>query len=531
MKLPLPRLFSRLLVGATIASIFSVIVFITYVLIGVFAGAHAQSQAMFLYTSGIVGLIVAEVRQILSIVTLVVQWVASKKLDKKPREIAVLILSLIPFMVIVVLLATVVVYLNERRKQVRPERRKELEEEAKEVGIDTLIDAGTNSLSSMASNGPSVTTATKPVLSLRQMQTLHAIHRVVGPTAATNVAGLPNGLLPLVSVALVATVLTTGSVALSRVPQVVTVPVGTIHEYTLPVGSAVKSITAGPDGNLWFTTFTNQIGRMTPSGVIHFFPLPAGSSPGSITTGPDGNLWITDTNTDILTSSAPIWRMTPSGVVQKFPVFIGNGLLDQIIRGPDGNLWFTASGHGIADGSVVWRITTSGKATPVTSLNGKFAGDITVGPDGNIWFTEFSGITGAGSIGRMTPNGTLTTFPLPATDTGGRLNNITKGPDGNLWFTQNAATVGRMTLNGTFQIFNHLSGSAIGITAGPDGNLWFAEGGSKIARITPQGKVTEFHIPSGSNPMEMTKGPDGNLWFTEQSTSKTAPDNIGRITP
>ena len=39
-----------------------------------------------------------------------------------------------------------------------------------------------------------------------------------------------------------------------------------------------EDLTAGPDGNLWFTTvaFTdrNKIGRITPSGQITEFPIP-----------------------------------------------------------------------------------------------------------------------------------------------------------------------------------------------------------------------------------------------------------------
>ena len=54
-------------------------------------------------------------------------------------------------------------------------------------------------------------------------------------------------------------------------------------------------ITAGPDGNLWFTEqYRNTIGRMTPAGVVTEFPVPTrNAAPAGITTGPDGNLWFT----------------------------------------------------------------------------------------------------------------------------------------------------------------------------------------------------------------------------------------------
>ncbi len=65
-------------------------------------------------------------------------------------------------------------------------------------------------------------------------------------------------------------------------------------------------ITAGPDGNLWFTEGFGvpagspelaraAIGRITLEGAITEFPLPqADSAPVGITAGPDGNLWFTE---------------------------------------------------------------------------------------------------------------------------------------------------------------------------------------------------------------------------------------------
>src|SRR5690348_16676380 len=74
---------------------------------------------------------------------------------------------------------------------------------------------------------------------------------------------------------------------------------GTIREFPLPASNSPSDgITAGPDGNLWFTeitpnaqsatAFTGKIGRITPAGQIREFPLSApGSYAPSITTGPD----------------------------------------------------------------------------------------------------------------------------------------------------------------------------------------------------------------------------------------------------
>jgi streptogramin lyase len=57
-------------------------------------------------------------------------------------------------------------------------------------------------------------------------------------------------------------------------------------------------ITAGPDGNLWFTEGNGRIGRITPAGVVTEFSagISPNSSPAAITAGPDGNVWFTEAN-------------------------------------------------------------------------------------------------------------------------------------------------------------------------------------------------------------------------------------------
>jgi streptogramin lyase len=58
----------------------------------------------------------------------------------------------------------------------------------------------------------------------------------------------------------------------------------------------LQGITAGADGNLWFTD-NYGIGRITPTGQITVFPVQAGVQtgeqqfPNEISSGPDGNLW------------------------------------------------------------------------------------------------------------------------------------------------------------------------------------------------------------------------------------------------
>jgi streptogramin lyase len=111
---------------------------------------------------------------------------------------------------------------------------------------------------------------------------------------------------------------------------------------------------------------------------------------------------------------------------------------------------------------------------------------ITAGPDGNLWFTEIEG----GKIGRITPRGTITEFPLRSTcgSYGCGPVGITAGPDGNLWFTEFNGGVDNITTHGTFVTGVGTStrrSQPYGITAGPGGTIWFTEfNGGKIARVT-----------------------------------------------
>jgi hypothetical protein len=130
------------------------------------------------------------------------------------------------------------------------------------------------------------------------------------------------------------------------------------------------------------------------------------------------------------------------------------------------------------------------------------AAGIVTGPDGNVWFAE----TSAGRIGRMTPAGVLTEFPLSGAY--GLPLGIEVGPDGNLWFTESLGTetcgIGRIALDGTLTEFplprpNLTPGY---IALGPDNNLWFTEAGpNAIGRVavpgTPPGVCGDGLIEAG----------------------------------
>jgi streptogramin lyase len=232
---------------------------------------------------------------------------------------------------------------------------------------------------------------------------------------------------------------------------------GQVAVFTAPliVGAQMANITAGPDGNMWFTlsatlvgntTGAGRAGRITPTGHITLYTLPdANGSPGAITSGPDGNLWFVDGPNNT------VGRITPAGAIHEYAFSTANGVLGRIAAGPDGNLWCTEfkdsdTSAGIRDHIV--RVTVAGRFTefafpaPANDPKGHNSISITAGPDGAMWFTEFGG----NRIGRITPAGTITEYTPPAGAQGPY--GITQGPGGTLWYVAlNSNAIVRITLS------------------------------------------------------------------------------------
>jgi streptogramin lyase len=288
-----------------------------------------------------------------------------------------------------------------------------------------------------------------------------------------------------------------------------TIPQAT--EFSLAANSWPEEITAGPDGNVWYTTAEGEkLGSVSPAGVVHETTL-AGHHAHDIITGVEGNLWYADPK------ASAIDKLTPSGKTTEYPV-PSHGPLTQIAQGPESDIWFTRS-----ENEAIGKMTPTGVVTEytVTPPPGDHAQPdaITAGPDGNIWFTDLGSLTYS-AIWRVTPAGVMTKFSLPNES---HPSSITTGPDNNLWFTdQYSNKIGKITPLGVITEYSLPSASSPkAIVTGPDQKLWFTDYGSnKIGKITTIGVITEYSLPSGSNPDGIAGGPDGKLWYTTFSTSK-----------
>jgi streptogramin lyase len=285
-------------------------------------------------------------------------------------------------------------------------------------------------------------------------------------------------------------------------------------------GSKPSSITAGPDGSMWFTEEAkDKIGRISPSGQLKTFDVPTSQAwPNSIAAGPDGNLWFVEPGAP---SKHPInvdqiGRITPKGVITEFPVHdFGTGAPSSIVAGPDGSLWFTEL---FQSGYEIDAMSTSGALVAENPVTGDPT-DITAGPDGNLWFTE-----GNGDIGQITTSGSITYFTVP--DSLVPID-IAPGADGALWFTTYSNTIGRITTGGAITLYTVPTDGedtySWGVSPGPDGNIWVTlYGTDQLARVNTQpgmiGEITVYDVPvSGetAGPYGIATGVNGDVWFTD----------------
>jgi virginiamycin B lyase len=336
-------------------------------------------------------------------------------------------------------------------------------------------------------------------------------------------------LASMATIASVAALLPMTKAAGSPMPPVVTL-------FGVPTGrpTSAPSLTAGPDGAVWYATGREQLGRMTAAGKATEMDTPIRT--GYVTAGSDGNLWFTD-------GAGHIAKMSTSGetLAQYTVPGCSSCGMGRLATGPDGAIWFSESNT-----SKIARMTTDGELTEFEVVSQAQPGSITTGPDGALWFTESIYNAAAGKIGRITTSGEVTEYPVSE----GTPGSITAGPDGALWFTSTGNKIGRMTTTGetvTYPVT--VDGSVSAISAGQDGNLWFTVSGvtnnnnetsdAQVGSITTSGEVTLYPAPVTSPPdvnyshyaPAITPGPDGNMWFTISDPARVGKIHINAAEP
>jgi streptogramin lyase len=186
-------------------------------------------------------------------------------------------------------------------------------------------------------------------------------------------------------------------------------------------------------GHLWVVglgSFQGELMEYTLAGrLLKRISLPGYYCyPGALAASKDGTLWVGYSG-----NCPAIVRVSETGSITEFPIVAGFGVWAEVL-GPDGNIWFTANDT-VSSGDYVGRITPSGDITeyplPYAALG------IVLGPTGD-WYVTLPYM---GEIVEMTMSGNIVnTFTIPGAIHGSspnyQLGNIRMGPDRNLWFVE-----------------------------------------------------------------------------------------------
>lgn len=219
---------------------------------------------------------------------------------------------------------------------------------------------------------------------------------------------------------------------------------GTVTTYALTDQRSPYGITTGPGGAIWFTAqpptaggglTQGAVGTITPDGTITEYALTGAAStvPWWITAGPDGNLWFTEQRTTA--DPGYVGRITPTGTLTEFAIPTAGAIPTGIAAGADGNLWFTDQNHGM-----VGKATTSGQITEYAAGASSLILGIAKGPGSSMVFADPFGK----AVYSVTPAGTASKTAVPGTP-----RDVVLGSDGAVWFTDQQGKIGRIAAGTT----------------------------------------------------------------------------------
>jgi uncharacterized repeat protein (TIGR03803 family) len=264
-------------------------------------------------------------------------------------------------------------------------------------------------------------------------------------------------------------------------------------------GSEPLYVIQGSDGNFYGTTYVGGgiVFKMTPQGTLTTLYNNVTSR---LVQGRDGDFYGTSSGGGGL---GTVFKMTNQGKVTTLHTFdftdgIGGGSTSGMVQSTDGNFYGTTSSGGFNDAGSVFKITPDGTFTSLFSFQGPTflePSTLVQGTDGSFYGTaEFGGSSyecgdfGCGTVFKITPSGTLTTLynfcsQPNCTDGVGPKDGLVKATDGNFYGTTYS------TLYGLGTVF----------------------------KITPGGTLTtiyRFSGTDGAKPAGLVQATDGNFYGT-----------------
>ena len=300
------------------------------------------------------------------------------------------------------------------------------------------------------------------------------------------------------------------------------------------VGGPNAAPTLGLDGGLYGTSpgggqggngFVYRSSVGSPLQVVgSFSSAVTGEAPyAGLLQGSDGNFYGTTTNGVNGALNGTIFQLNSQGketVLHVFATDDSEGTLPYgvLVQGRDGDFYGTTSLNGPKGGGTVFKVSPQGIFTTVYAFTGGTDGTepragLTPGGDGNFYGTTMNGgSSGAGTIFRLTPQGTLTTlhsFNPSGGEGASPAGALLDGGDGSFYGTtvnggtSHEGTVFAVSPAGTFTTVYSFTGGKDG--AQPYGAL--ALGGSGIfygtasaGGLNNEGKGTAFRLDLRARP-------------------------------
>ncbi|GEM_PF-1892978 len=283
-----------------------------------------------------------------------------------------------------------------------------------------------------------------------------------------------------------------------------------------------ETVTAAPDGSLWFIALGKGVLRLSPNGGWRVYSAANGPASDWIkcsAASPDGTMWF-------CTDKEGVSRLNVDGQWQTLTASDGlpNNSVRTIAVGRDASVWFAGEFPGVA------RLSPGGRWETFNTQDGTLEGgrSLALLPDGRPCL--FSG----GGIRCQETSGNWRALVTDDSLAGNRIRCATRAPDGSLWFGTWGSGVSQITPDGQCHAFDEKNGLASnlvsGIAATADGSLWFAtqQGASCLHGDGSWSTLTETDGLAGRRIGAVGICPDGAVWF---GSSDAYGDGATRLSP
>lgn len=229
----------------------------------------------------------------------------------------------------------------------------------------------------------------------------------------------------------------------------------------------------------------------------------------------------------LLTPLSVVLTSAPAqAAVTVFPVPTSNAGLGRIVTAPDGTMWFVET-----DRNQIGRITPSGQITEFPlgpqTVEDTDVMDLDVGPDGKVWVVYDSGWK---AVSYDPATGAVARYGLGSYPYGGA---VRVGNDGRVFVTLNydySSVATKVPGPGGFVESANAPECEDVLGKAADGTMWCQGGGlDTVVKINADASGgTTYPLPSDATyPNALAAGPVGSIWFTRSSSGTifTSPNN------